>query len=741
MAVRSSVSFGKFGTRGIRAGLSILLASTCLSGIALAQENPAVDEREQARQNGLDVIVVTAQRRSESVQDVPAAITALDGEAMEQRGISDVESLQFAVPSLTLGRSLGVTQIAIRGVGRSVGSPGVAINIDGVYQPRNTPMIIGESDLERVEVLRGPQGTLYGRNANGGAVNFVTAAPEGELGGYVVLGEAEYGEHHVQSVLNLPVNDRVRTRLALDYVSREKGFVENVAGGEDLDTVETLSGRLRVAADITDDLSLDLNFNVFTGSGAGDYYVLTSEPSAAGIALNPYIVTANIPLQDFKTSALGPTGSQRDFQSLSATFDWRLPFGVDLKSITAYQRMDNKWDMDRDGVDLSVVDAHADEHSETFSQEINASSSIGPVDWVSGLYYFDDTYSQTTFYAFPLGFTPLPVNSFLVQHMPQYDSKAYAVFGDATWNLSDELRLIGGLRYSEDKADVVHRNFVGNLVTGVPFLDTCRLQTDDLKWDSTTYRVGGQYDLADDQQVFLTTSTGFKAGGVNFSGCNNAFNPENITSYEGGYKGVLFSDTLMLNASAFLYDYTDFQLTQVVGIAGRVTNAASATVKGIEVEAQWVPNDNWSVNGSLALLEATFGSFTNTDSLNASLGPQDLKGRYLANSPKISGNIGVAYKTDPSDHGQFTLRADVSARSKIYFREFNNELEAQPAYAIVNANVIWDSPDELYTVRLFANNLFNEGYYVAMLAVDGFGARAGSFGTPRQAGFELKARF
>ncbi len=197
---------------------------------------------------------------------------------------------------------------------------------------------------------------------------------------------------------------------------------------------------------------------------------------------------------------------------------------------------------------------------------------------------------------------------------------------------------------------------------------------------------------------------------------------------------------MTLNASAFWYDYSDFQLSQVVGIAGRVTNAASATVKGLEVEGQWAPDAHWSLNGSVALLDATFGSFTNTDSLNAALGPQNLKGggwRTLRSCRETSASPTARRR---ASGGRLTGRVDVSARSKVYFREFNDRRESQPAYAIVNTNLIWDSPDERYACGLFANNLFDKGYWVSMLRVDGFGAR-GSFGAPRQVGVELRTRF
>lgn len=730
--------------RGTSLYLCLALTSLGVAGVAHAQEAGAAEQAQQPAidaDNRLDVVVVTAQRRSENVQEVPASITALDAQMLETRGISDVASLQFAVPNLSLGRSLGTTQIAIRGVGRTSGDPAVAINIDGVYQPRNTPMVIGEIDLDRVEVLRGPQGTLYGRNANGGAVNFITAAPDSTRGGHARIGIANYGRHKIETMLNLPVTDNVSTRLVLNYDKRDEGYVENVMpGGEDLDTSEVVSGRLRVAADITDDLRLDLAFNAFHGRGRGDYYVPTSLPSAAGIAINPIIATAVVPLEYNKTSALGETGSERAFQQVSATLDWSLPL-FDVKSITAYQRMDNKWDMDRDGTDIALVDAHADEHSETFSQEFDLSGDIGSVDWVGGLYYFDDSFSQTTFYAFALGFAPLPPNSYLVQHMPISKAKTSAAFADLTWNVSDAFRVIGGARQSRDELEVVHRNFFGNLATGAVIADTCPEQRDDLQFNSTTYRIGGQYDVGDQQQVYGMVSTGFKAGGVNFSGCNNTFRPETITSYETGFKGTLFDNSVIFNASAFYYDYTDFQLREVVGVAARVTNAASATVQGIELEGQWAPDDHWSFNASLSLLEAKYGDFNNTDSLNVALGPQNLNGRYLSNAPRSSGSVGVAYRTGVQDYGELTARMDASYRSRVYFREFNSPLESQDAYTVVNANLIWDSVDGNYSARLYADNLFDEGYWVAMLAVEGFGARAGSFGAPREFGIELTARY
>jgi iron complex outermembrane receptor protein len=713
-----------------------------LSSAAIAQEDgqsSAVADENTEAEGRFGTIIVTAQRKSESVQDVPASITALDSSALEERGIGDVAALQFAVPSLALGRSLGVTQVSIRGVGRSVGDPGVAVNIDGVYQPRNIPMILTQTDLDRVEVLRGPQGTLYGRNANGGAVNFISSAPSDELSGYIKASIAEYNETGLELVTNIPVSDRVRMRLALNASQREEGFVENISGGEDLDTHETLSGRFRIAADLTSDLSVDLNFSAFKSQGAADYYVPTGAPNDRGLSLNPIIATAEIPTDYFETSALGPTSSDRSFQAVTGTVDWAIG-GVDLKSITSYQRMDNTWEMDRDGTDIPLVDSIADENSETFSQEVTLSGATGQADWVTGLYYYNDEYSQNTFFEFPLGFTPLPTGSYLSLISPT-ETETTAAFADVTWSVSERFRLIGGARYSSDSISVFQDNSVGFLSTGAPFLLTCPAVTTTLEDESTTYRLGAQFDLYESGQIYFTNSTGWKAGGTNYSGCGNTFDPETITAFEGGFKGALFDGNMVLNAAAFYYDYKDFQVREVVGIASNITNAGSATVEGVEVEVNVAPTDNLTLNGSLSLLNATYGDFINTDSLNPDLGPQDLNGRFLSSAPEVSANFGIQHEAELGGKGFLTTRADVSYRSEQFFREFNTPEEKQDGYSIVNANLIWSSSDRSYSARLFANNLFDEGYWTAMLAVDGFGGLAGTYGTPRQIGLELTARY
>jgi iron complex outermembrane receptor protein len=263
-----------------------------------------------------------------------------------------------------------------------------------------------------------------------------------------------------------------------------------------------------------------------------------------------------------------------------------------------------------------------------------------------------DRDKQDGFFAFPLGFAPLPPDFFLHFATPRFDTDAYAAFGDVTWRITDRFRLIGGLRWSRDHLLVVHSDDVGLLSPRVSLVTICPTERDNLTWDSVTYRAGAQYELGAHGQVYATVSDGFKSGGVNTSGCKNTFNPETITSYEIGYKGRLFDGRLTLDAAAFWYEYADFQLAQVVGIAAAITNAASAKEKGLEVEAHWTPDEHWTLDAGVALLDARFGSFLNTDGLNPQLGAQNLKGRILPDAPQVSGNLGVAYRTSMMRFGR-----------------------------------------------------------------------------------------
>lgn len=719
-----------------------LLASTILAAAspAFAQEAASA-----APATSSEEIVVTAQKRAETVQQVPVAITALNSSMLEQRGITNPGGLQFAVPSMQVGKLIGATAITIRGVGLNQGAPGVAVHVDGVYQPRPSMGDLLQIDLERVEVLRGPQGTLYGRNANGGVVNFITKGPTDKYEGYILGSYQNYNEGRVQGMLNLPFNDAVKMRVVLDWNKRGDGFVKNIIpGGQDVDKSETFSGRVKFAFELAPNLHLDLSSTFLHQTGPSQYFVLHNQPTAQAVALNPVLATATYSFKPWETTANDPINTRRNFSMTSATLGWDLG-NVSLKSISGMTFLRDNSVADDDGINVSLFPVVRNYFSKTFSQEFNVAAHLGRADIVSGLYYLNDDLRHVLDHHLVDGVSVtspqgLPPGSQFTFQIPRYKTEVKAAFADVTVKATDRLSLIAGVRYSEETQSQTQTTTV-TFGTGGPTIATCPTRTNDVKFTSTTPRFGARYEFSDDVNAYVTYSKGFKAGGFNQYSCNNQFNPEKLTSYEGGIKTQLFDRTVTLNLSAFYYDYDNLQISQVVGLTRIITNAAAARVKGAEVEASWRPDEHWSINGNLSLLDAKYVNFTNTNGLAPELGVQVLNGNTLNQSPKVSSNFGIGYRTSPTEIGTFSFRSDVSQRSTIYFREFNGPLDLQNPYALLSASVTWESPDETYRVRLFGTNLTNKAYIAQMDSSDNFGARFISWGAPRQYGVEFRAKF
>lgn len=733
--------------RRLNLSASVLVLALVSPAIAAAEDAPAPGANGDTT---LGEVTVTAQKREQSVQKVPAAVTAVSADTIQKLGISDTTNLQFSVPSLVSGKIAGVTAVSIRGVGLNqygaTAQPGVAVHIDGVYQARTLSGGLGQIDLARIEVLRGPQGTLYGRNATGGAVNFITAEPTTTFGGSLLAGYAGYDEYHLNGVLNAPLSDRVRTRLVLDYDDRRQGFTKNIVpGGPDADKGSTFAARFKVAADVTNAVGVELSTFYMRRTGGFPWLQLNSAPSATAIAANPLLAGAIVPLQAHRFSAdLAPT-SKLETYGATATINANLGFAK-LKSITAYSRYDYRGHYDSDGTNLAFSPETEIAKSNTVSQEFNLTGAVGRLDWLVGAFYMDDTLKSVYRFDFPIGYPAVgfvPGGAITTGSEP-YGVKTAAVFTDDIFNVTDKLRLILGARYSEDR--VSNRSTITldglQVAPGVvlPSLVTCDAVSTNPTFSSFTPRGGAQYDFTPDVGGYATVSRGFKNGGVD--PCNTVYKPEKITAYETGLRMRFFDRSLTINPTIFYYDYTDFQVTQIRGLSSPVVNAPKATVKGFEVESAWRPTEHLTFNATLTLLDARYGQgFTNTDTLNLAAGVQNLSGRRLNRAPKVSGSFGAEYRTAMTSYGRLTLRADIYASSRIYFREFNAPLDSQAAYKVVNLNLIWDSPHERYSVRAYVNNAGDEDYLAQLGATDAYGARFSAYAPPRQAGVELRAKF
>ena len=705
-------------------------------------------------------IIVTAQRREQVLVKVPASISAIGGAELVERGLRSTADLQFATPSLSVGGTAVSNLISIRGVGQNQDSPyvqpGVAVHVDGAYQPRTTLSALNQVDLARAEVLRGPQGTLYGRNATGGAVNFITNAPSRSLEASAILGYESYHEVHAQAIVNVPLADGLRMRAVVDYRNRRDGFVRNVVPGlKSVDAPETLVGRLRIAADLTANLTLDVSA-YGANTDPSPYITLRSPISAAAITANPFLAAAIVPLTPRRTAANDTNASRRKVAGVTATAVWR-PGALKVTSLTNYLHFNDLLRSDSDTSQISAFPQTQRARSNTLTQELDVAASAGLVDLILGGFYMNDHLEQRQTFGFPLGFALsaaariTPGGTLETDALP-YTIHSIAGFADGTVNVSPRLRLLVGGRYTRDTVRSGQNVSSGPIALTVapapapplviPRSVSCANNFVERVYQSFTPRGGLQWDVSEADNVYVTVSRGFKGGGINGSVCNNSYNPEKVTAFEAGAKGHAANDTVTFGLSGFYYRYTDLQLQQIVGVSSQITNVPSATVKGAEAQAAWRVTPRFALNGSLTLLDSRYGEFVNRDGLNPGLGFQNLSGNVLNRSPKRSGTLGMQYITgENAAWGRFTFRADAYLTSRIYFREFNTAADAQDGYGLLNLNVNWAVPGDRLIIRLFANNVTGSDYITSLAAADPFGSRYVTWGSPFQTGAELRVRF
>ena len=693
----------------------------------------------------IEEIVVTAQKREQSLQDVAASISAISAQDLEFKGLKDMRDLQFAVPSLHFKEGLGEPSISIRGVGAFATQPGVATSLGGIYQTRSTLSQLYQLDMERVEVLRGPQGTLYGRNSNGGVVNFIPARPTETFEALLRAGYAEFEEYNVQAVISGPVTERVRFRVAADHREIDDGWVDNLnPGGKDLMQGRFNSIRGQLDVDLTDAFSANLIYAYSELQGPLDHFSAMTENKdllgspATDTQARPDAVFSTEPHEIYADTK---NDSDRSYQLFGMTLEWDLEWGT-IKSITAHQTFDDRFIADRDQTALSIYDTDDDSQTESFTQEINVIGGNDAFDWVIGVFYLDEDYERHLMFDILSPALSIPVPARLDFNQSKFETESLSFFADATVNLTDRARVSLGLRYNEDEIDEFHQN---NLVIlpGTPFegvVPVCD-KAESETWDSTTGRVVFQYDVHDSGNVYVSYSTGFKAGGVVGFECTPPYNPEEIDSYEIGYKATFGGGRTSVSASFFYYDYTDFQVFQVTDTATTTVNADSADIQGFEFETSSLLSDAWSISFGLTLLDAEFGNFNSLDSMFAALGSQNVKGNPLPFAPSTSINLGIAYTSAAPWGGTLFLSADAAYRSRTQFREFDVDADSQSAYTIVNLNAVWESDDGRWQTRLFAKNATDEEYRTFTYAAAASGNRAGSWGIPRQAGFEVTRKF
>ncbi len=728
-----------------------------------------------AAQPGLDEIVVTARKRAEILDEVPQAVSVFTAEDLARFGYTTSPDLVRQTPNLMWHSILGLAtpHIFLRGVGNTTfngnqANP-VGLHLDGVYQGATITYGFGLLDLERVEILKGPQGTLFGRNTTAGVINFIPRKPDVAAGTNAQV-RATYGrfnEANLEGAAGFAFNDETAVRLAAVTLNRD-GYVANKtpsSGIKDQGGIDIWSarGQLRYTPG-----ALDILLNVHGGKNRSDII----PGKQVGVICPPGVTVPRLgACTDFFgfRDTTNPRESFANFRSYDfidiwgggGTATWHGD-GFDVVAQTAYDANTRKLNNDSDAGGVLALKANTISDYHQFSQEVRAlSTGAGALSWIAGAnYYVDDLAAFQNFAANAYGPGGLsrvfPVEEGIASIMHQ-ETKSYAVFGEGTYSLTPRLKLTGGLRWTYDRRRADRRAFLFNAAgSAISFIDQTtalsRLLADTIprtmvsrSWREWTGRAVASYDMSDSAMVYASFAHGFKGGDFNggalFAPAEATIvNPEFLDSYEAGFKAALADRRVTVEGAVFHYDFKDQQVSQNVpgstATLQRLTNAAKTRVYGAELAVTAQPTDALFLQGKAGVLDAKFKQFL----LDPTNPATSLAGNRTASSPRLT-LAGTARYDVPV--GAYTLGAqlDGSYTSAHYFSADNNPVLYEDGYWLANTSLALRSPGDRYSATVWVKNLFGEKYLVSGLANTSLGFSEIFPGLPRTFGITLAASF
>ena len=727
-----------------------LLASAAAYGLpAYAQEAPASPEATvppAVPDAAAGDIIVTAQKRATSLQQTPLAVSAVGGQELRTRQIRDIEDLAPSLPNVNFGKNVGIARIAIRGLGFDstlAGQEGrVAYHLDGVYVSRPAATLGTFFDIDRVEVVRGPQGTLYGRNATAGAVNVITADPESQFGGYARFTVGNYSTFIEEAALTGPVNDAISARVAAIKTDRG-GFGKNVVTGQEVDNEHSLAVRakLKIEPNASTKLTLEADY-YHRDDGAFVYHFL-----GAGNPLVPPTATAlgaTKPANPRDTNAKVPQGDVRSFAGLTGTAEFDLGLAK-LTSITAYRDGFYRVTIDGDDTNAAVGQTLSAERSHQISEELRLAGSLGRLNWIVGGYYFRERIFGETRLS-PVR-SPVPAlrgaQVFGLNFDGHMRTDAYAAFGQLDYEILPRLTLSAGVRYSHEKKAIDQRTateFVRVYDPGQQPNYT-GFQDEATTFSDTTPRFGIEYKPNNNILIYATYAKGFKSGTYNLTSVAPPVQPEQLTDYEAGIKLQLLDRRLTVNLAAFKYDYTNLQVTVIRGTVAVLENAATARLKGLEGEIVAKPFENFEISGSGAYLSSRFTRYATIDGGRPELGVLNLAGNQLPQAPRWTGNAAIQYRI-PVGSNRLTLRGELTYSSRVYFSAVNRPEISQGANSKTNAIIRYELANGL-NASAFIRNIGNRRTVSSSQVSSSFAGYPimGTYDPPRTYGLTLGYNF
>jgi iron complex outermembrane receptor protein len=782
---RLSAALGALSLRGI---LCAAVALPLWAGATHAQEaTTAAQPQVQSApaQTAIEEVVVTAQRRSERLQDVPISVTAITAQTLQQDHIDNVARLQLVTPGLTWSQEGSSSFPAIRGVRTQLqaaaNDPVIGFYIDGVYQSRTMQQNFPFFDVSRVEVQEGPQGTLYGRNTFGGNISVVTNTPTRNYDGGIDLGAGNYGLVQADGFVNVPVNDTLQLRLAADHESHDGYVTSSTNPNIKLNDDDESAVRASALWTPTSKLEVLLHASYWTrddqGGGAFAYKVLGTliNPSTGLQSINgqPYAVNPTVhngsDLVHGVDIGIPSTGdawtTQWDYQpheviteqAYTAQISYDLDFAT-LRSITGY----TQFKADRTGdLDLSSVVFPApgvsggfsasgfqgyDTGDQALSEELQlASAASKPLQWIAGLYTLQDRVTEPYLQVYTG-----PTTAANTESITRVYDHAYAGYAQASYYIvPDTLRLIGGIRYSDETKDFDISNYTsphGSL----GFAPTAAQSSGSPTFDKTTWRAGLEYTPTRNMMYYFTASTGFESGGINNNSANSkipaSYAPQTVDAYELGLKNRYFGGRLSIDASLFYNSFNDLQIT----VLDQTTNlsytasAGAAFSDGAEFDLKAIPIPKLHVELTAAYLNAHFTQYERPNSFYTATNgdPQivDLAGRDVPLSPKLKTTLNVFYDVELGRSGVVTPGLTWLHSTSYYTTDYNTVIDRQNEYSTLDLSVRWTSSDARYYVEAYGNNITDTP--VLYMALLGNSNRIqGAYGPPATYGVRLGAHF
>ncbi len=743
----------------------------------------------------VDEIVITARRREESLQDTPIAVSVMDAGALEARQVENVAQVSEAVPNMTfhtgapIGGGTTTGSIFIRGIGSnevSLGTePGVALYVDDVYLSRSVGSVLDLADVESVQVLRGPQGTLFGRNSVGGAILVQTRRPEEGFSGSVRLATGTDNRAEIQGALNAPLAETVLSRFSA-MVARRDGFVDNLDGGEDLGDTDRFAARGTIDWRPQDGLVISLSADgtharesavpsvllglvpVIPGTPVPSQIESLANLNAAcggasvvGNSGNPACIDQQYirgpfagyggyvspdPIFDSQGSSPFQNESKLDVWGTSLRIEWVTESGLTLRSISAFRDLDAFWPGNSDHSPNPGAEAKNDFDHQQFTQEVQLLGTAldARLEWIAGGYFLDEDGTNLNVVHFP---------AVIFRSGGVFETEAKAVFLQGTYDLTDAVEVTAGLRYTDERKkyftgdyqaiiglllDPVNQIYQDLRDTPIPFVTG---PTPPRDFEELTPYASVAWRPTPTLTTYLSYSEGYKSGGYEqrlAPGASSApsFDPESAEVYEAGLKSVIADGQLRINTAIFHTDYEDMQISVVDGLAPTLTNAGDATIDGAELEISWSPLAALEASFNLGWLDASYDRLTDRAQFSGVTLDND-----LPNTSEWQSGASLAWSFFLSGGSTLTPRVDWSWRSSYFIDSANTPLLEQGDLHLLNASLTFAAPDDRWALVLSGRNLTDEDYLVSGMAQYSVGQIEGQFARPREWDLTLRINF